>query len=134
MFNLDLKIDENRFAIYLITALALLIPGIAILYLDERDIFFSTEVVKIILLALFYSTPLFTLALYVSLLDRKPHNLGIFLTESGLFTLMSLALGILLHFLAIKFCVDQRSIYMIYLAPFVIGSITAIYTHFKSKK
>lgn len=64
--NLEVK---DGFA-YFMSALAILLPGIGYIYFVHPDFLINYDLAKLILLALFFSFPVFTISMIVTLLMR----------------------------------------------------------------
>ena len=60
------KFSGNLILVYSLVIFALIIPGMGYVYIHENDAFNNLELVKLILLSVFYSLPLFLSCLLIS--------------------------------------------------------------------
>jgi len=62
---------SSKFFTYMMISIAVIIPGFGYIYLSRFELFLSLEIVKLILLSIFYSTPLLMLGILYTILENK---------------------------------------------------------------
>jgi nicotinamide riboside transporter PnuC len=65
------KIPGDKIRTYLFLLLALTIPGVGYLYLDKTQIFFSTDILRLIILSIFYSVPILIIGITFQVTDSE---------------------------------------------------------------
>jgi len=82
------KLSVNQVIAFTFLAIALIIPGYGYLYLTEDSVMQYENIVKIIIISVFYSTPVFMVCMFV-IIPRFPNE-----GKKPPFVLLSLKSGV----------------------------------------